>query len=393
MVLSKQVDGSYKASVVSYNLTDSEKQAIKAGNTPIDIAQKTFVSSMMSRESVGEPCYEAQTITIISPRDISASHTINIQAEVPCPTDDSDDGFWDDDGDTSGGGGANPGTGSDPFGGLLGGGNGIGDGTGNPNQTDPDDPDTTDPDGTQDCLELDAEGNCMDDATAILVPNETKDCEELRKNSENTTFKQRMQVLADAIPGDIEKAFGIYNGTYFNPPVSNPACGPIVDGDENHSGIVNSHPVLKAYAHNHLKNASGTRKHIGTFSPKDITNFNNIFTDSNSDDSPSPLLQHEMAYYLVCDEGNYVMKVKDGTKLLDFTILMGSDGFAKEVKDYYRKNKIKHGKPKKDQNLGFLKFMKEYNIGIDLYEADANFENWKKLELNEDENDINKTDC
>ncbi|QNK78258.1 hypothetical protein H7F37_04015 [Winogradskyella sp. PAMC22761] len=54
---------------------------------------------------------------------------------------------------------------------------------------------------------------------------------------------------------------------------------------------------------------------------------------------------------------------------------------------------MKHGKPKKKQNIGFLKLMGKYDIGIDLYEADANFENWKKLELNDNENDIINTDC
>ena len=32
--------------------------------------------------------------------------------------------------------------------------------------------------------------------------------------------------------------------------------------------------------------------------------------------------------------------------------------------------------------FGFLKLMKEYDIGVDYYEGDDNFENWKKLELN-----------
>ncbi|NBL63851.1 hypothetical protein GV828_01410 [Flavobacterium sp. NST-5] len=39
-------------------------------------------------------------------------------------------------------------------------------------------------------------------------------------------------------------------------------------------------------------------------------------------------------------------------------------------------------KEKAKQNIGFLKLIKKHDIGVDYYEGDDNFENWKKLELN-----------
>ncbi|NRR93336.1 hypothetical protein HSX10_17315 [Winogradskyella undariae] len=415
LLLSLQNDGSYKAVLITYDLTDAEKLAlsnselISLSNTPSFeyINDQALVTNLLSRNASEECfaftqiynlcCHNQHTeLDIINGQncvcDIQPTgyvYEITYSAEN-CEnnggSNDNDDGTYtppdDDDNDTStdnndNGEGSNSG--------------GNGNDTGNNTGTGNDDENPDDSDDPQDCLEIDFEGNCIGDVTSPIIPIETKDCTELKKNSENATFKLQMGVLKTAVLGDTEKSFGIYNGTHFNPPVSNPACGPIVEGDEGNSGVINRHPNLKATAHNHLKNAVGDRKHIGTFSDDDIYDFSKI--SEWSDDGVSPILKHELAYYLVCDEGNYALKVNDQEKLNVFSILLENRVFAKEIKDFYKKNKMKHGKPKKKQNIGFLKLMGKYDIGIDLYEADANFENWKKLELNDNENDIINTDC
>lgn len=72
----------------------------------------------------------------------------------------------------------------------------------------------------------------------------------------------------------------------------------------------------------------------------------------------------------------------------------GNDkNFRDDVDKFFKKNNIKHGKPSKDQNIGFLKAMKQFNMGLDYYQSDENFENWSKLELNENQTDITKKPC
>ncbi|QNK77762.1 hypothetical protein H7F37_01335 [Winogradskyella sp. PAMC22761] len=441
LVLSKQVDGSYKASITSYNLSEAEKQAIKAGNTPLDIAQKTSVSSMMSRESVGEPCYEAQSITIISPSDFSASHTINIQAEVPCPTDDSNDGFWDDDGDTSGGGGGgvggNPDTGSDPFGGLLGGGNGIGDGTGNPNQTDPNDPDTTDPDDTQDCLELDAEGNCMDDATAILITENNSTgaddpCFQLKRltsppaysetnpytqssspyntNGKNTKPRLALINIDNELSSNWEHGFGFYNrGNY-------PKHGPYaqhIPSKNQKNVIFPQQPYQYGTVHTHPINDVA----IPMFSAEDLYSLlsvRNYYTNNSLQEYNTAGDNLFVTALVVKQNGvthTYAIKIEDISKLQSLQALWddskdsNNDGID-EWKDFSDKIDGMYSEGADNINSEgavyqkiFLEIVRDLDLGIGLYEMEATgdqpplpLEKWKKLTLNTN-NQVAATPC
>ncbi|MFD2891275.1 hypothetical protein ACFS5J_04520 [Flavobacterium chuncheonense] len=133
-------------------------------------------------------------------------------------------------------------------------------------------------------------------------------------------------------------------------------------------------------------------KHIGTFAPNDITALEDIITLSKQQNSL--VKNNEFAYYLVCDEGNYAIKLTDLMKLQVFTLVYKTNiPYREKVNKFYLDNNMAHGKPKNEQNIGFLKFLKNFQLGIEYYEADENFENWKKLELNSSENDINKTPC
>lgn len=67
--------------------------------------------------------------------------------------------------------------------------------------------------------------------------------------------------------------------------------------------------------------------------------------------------------------------------------------FKRRIDNFYKEKNMVHGEEKVKQNIGFLKLMKEFDIGVDYYEADENYENWKKLELNSSENNINKIPC
>lgn len=232
--------------------------------------------------------------------------------------------------------------------------------------------------------------------TVVSVPfsinkNEIKDCEELKKNSDSNDFKTKMQILKDNIIGSNEKSFGLENGNYQTPSSTiNPKTTNIYTGTTNNTASVPYNKSIKGLAHNHLKNS--TAKHAGTFTQMDLLQLNDLLTLAENEQSQVKL--SEFVYYLVCDEGNYCLKVNNFDKLYDFCVKYGTNiDFRMEVDEFFKRNNIKHGKPSKDQNIGFLKAMKNFNMGLDYYQSDENFENWSKLELNENQTDITKKPC
>lgn len=232
------------------------------------------------------------------------------------------------------------------------------------------------------------------DDEIVTVPfinkNHIKNCDELAIDSQNQVFKDRMQSLEDNINDTIEKSFGLYNGSYATPSVANPSCSILFDGDSQNAGSIPYHISLKGTAHNHL--ADSAFNHIGTFSPNDLLSLTDIITEQEAQNSPVQI--QEFVSYLVCNEGNYAFKVNNFDKLYDFIFMYANNtSYKNRVNKFYKDNKIKHGKPKQDQNIGFLKMIQKFDIGIDYYESDENFQNWEKLELNSSGNDIVKTPC
>jgi hypothetical protein len=234
--------------------------------------------------------------------------------------------------------------------------------------------------------------NTVDEIIAVPFQNKNhiKNCEELAIDSQNQVFKDRMQSLEDNIDGTIEKSFGLYNGNYATPAISNPSCSVLFDGDGQNAGSIPYHISLKGTAHNHLKDS--IHNHIGTFSPNDLLGLSNIIAEQEAQNSPVQI--QEFVAYLVSNEGNYAFKVNNFDKLYNFIFMYTTNTTFKDVvNNFYKDNKIRHGKPKQDQNIGFLKMIQKFDVGIDYYESDENFQNWEKLELNTTGNDIVKTPC
>lgn len=387
LLLSLQADGNYRAVLIAYDLTEDEKLDVING-LPLDYSDKTtftliddemLTTNLLSRNtsSNSNDCYDE--IVIIPSQNCSTGHPYG----SGCPWEGTDhpgapqppvtilvitdDCFWS---SGSGDDGNGDGTGQTS-------GSGNGTSTGNTG-TNPDDPEDSDDD--------------FGGLTSPIIPIETKDCTELKKNSEDSTFKQQMGVLETAVLGDTEKTFGIYNGSYVDSSYPNPSCGAIIEGDETNAGDIPFHVSLKATAHNHLKNATETRKHIGTFSPNDLIGLSNLAIEL--EEANSPVQKQELATYLVCDEGNYSLKINNINKLYDFAVKYGTDvDFKKIVDDFYQENNMVHGKGKQDQNIGFLKLIQKFDMGTSLYEADSNFENWEQLKLNDSGNNITKQPC
>ena len=236
------------------------------------------------------------------------------------------------------------------------------------------------------------ENPCGDGDTGVLIDNiiHEDNCEELESNSVDTTFKLRLQALKNNINGTLEQGFGIYNGSYNDPPAANPACSPILSGTAQNGPEIPFHITIKALAHNHLKDS--TYNHIGTFAPKDILQFNDMITLLQQQNSQ--VTNGELATYLICDEGNYALKVNNDEKLYNFALKYGTNNaFRKRIDNFYKDNKMVHAKAKHDQNIGFLKLIEKFDLGVNLYEADENFENWEQLKLNETSDDITKESC
>jgi hypothetical protein len=219
--------------------------------------------------------------------------------------------------------------------------------------------------------------------------NQTYDpCGKLEIDSQSTDFKSKMDSLHRNISGTKEKGFSILNGKYEDINLDNPSVSVILDGDEEHGPDLNYHPTQKGMAHNHLLNST----HIGTFAPDDIVKLSKLAQLNVRFNSK--VKKDELVQYLVCEEGNFALKIEDMDRLRLFEILYKSNqSFHDEVNTFYDENKIKHGESKTIQNIGFLKFLENYNLGVELYEADDAYSNWKKLELNKSGTDIKEIPC
>lgn len=267
-----------------------------------------------------------------------------------------------------------------------------------PDNDNDDDQDDTDPqDQDNDCLQVDENGNCIGDMTTPIIPDDhDKNCQELQTESDSNLFRQRMQTLNDNVNGSVEKGFATYNGNYITPPSTlNPVVGNIAIGTAQEGPNLGYDPSQKSVAHNHLK--ADQYNHIGTFAPKDISQLVNLISAHLQQNSS--VKKEELAAYLVCFEGNYAIKLNDLNKSYDNfakKYAKNSPFFSQTFKDridkFYKDNDMTHGKPKNDQTIGFLELVKELDLGIELYEADDTFQNWKKLELDNNGN-IKQTPC
>lgn len=177
LLLSKQIDGSYKASIIAYDLTEQEKEDLTNGIIPANLTQKTTIQSIESKSN-GDPirvdefgnCYYIDQIW----EENGATYWTEVKGD--CPEGYNNDSLTE---DNQGGGGSastgdndpgnnNPVNGSDipsdgaiagdnPFNGLPGGNN---DPTNN---------------NDSDCLQLDANGNCIGSITfPVLTKNRTE---------------------------------------------------------------------------------------------------------------------------------------------------------------------------------------------------------------------------
>ncbi|MGR7812983.1 hypothetical protein [Lacinutrix undariae] len=192
LILSKQLDGSYKSSIVSYNLNETEKQSIKNGTIPSGIENKMSIqplsrgtdariiqigSSGIYYQEGSDGCIKPTFTNIDTPDGPASAFSGWIPAGCPQGFVTSIDTGADNGSDAGGSvtpnlpSYTNPGTPNtgNPSGSPSGGGNGTPNTTGNSNNTGSDNSNGSGQEGSQDCIQVGVDGGCIVEIITPLV--------------------------------------------------------------------------------------------------------------------------------------------------------------------------------------------------------------------------------
>ncbi|WP_179317950.1 hypothetical protein [Winogradskyella undariae] len=421
LLLSLQIDGTYKAYLVTYDLTEDEKLQIQ-NNENIDLSDKTTFSTLQDQEwasslfaRIGDNgiCHEWITITPrctfggehsaedretgnnggfqCAANFVAEPYTISSFTECP----------------ENGGGGilnfdtpyGNPG---DPifndYGVITG---YVGDNSGTTGIIDPEDSNNVD-DNTQgentDCLQPDANGNCSGDIIVPLVVdlNKKKECKKIKDfldKPENALFKEKLLDLAkpEALNLPDEQFIGKRD---------NETAIYEVGGQTSLQGNANidTNPTnnYAAHGHNHANAIGGT---YSVFSFGDLRTLSEVLHNGK-------LNSGTFVSFLATKKGTYyVLTINDSAKLLDFFFYWNNDNVsgadamkaftsknhAYDIQKKYYKNDDALIQPNSNINENelmlshFLNFLKESDLGVTLFESNANFDSFTKVILKNNE--------
>lgn len=386
LVLSPLTDGSYRELLFTYSLTSSEKQMLENGfivNTQgkvkvTELAKGTYnsggqlakTSCNWTETTVWVPCSEG----LHSGSNFSACRFITHPEEGTPPRaytveeyrclSETDPGPGEVGGGSTGGGGSS-GSGS--------GGDDNDDTTpcnGSGVLTEPQQPGITDPNG------------CTGIPTIPTLPNLADDpCISLKAKSNLPEFQNKMAELSEDAKGLAEAGIVTYNSL---PTYSDKAYGGV---DSNGSSFVklnvdwNRAPNITGFMHCHLNILTvPTLRTLTVFSMSDFVALAQLVENSSA-----PI--HELGMYVTSERGTFAIKLTDIQAIIDFANYIKSN--EKDVGKYFEKA-ITWDMPKQEQIKGLLKLIKNNNgAGIELYESDSNFKNWKRHYL--DENNKLKT--
>ncbi len=204
-------------------------------------------------------------------------------------------------------------------------------------------------------------------------------CISLKTKSSDTDFQDKISGLktTDA-NGPAEAGYTMYN--------DDPKYGPKSLGSIDQNGEAylelkfdeNRIPNLTGFMHCHLNHV--IYKNLAVFSIFDFMTLGAILENSSA-----PL--GELGMYVTSDKGTFAIKITDKQKFLDLVNFMKNN--ARDANKYYDRN-IKWTMTKEEQITGLLKLMQEKaGTGIELYESDSTFSNWKRYYL--DGNDVPQT--
>ncbi|CAD7808802.1 hypothetical protein CHRY9390_01891 [Chryseobacterium aquaeductus] len=233
--------------------------------------------------------------------------------------------------------------------------------------------------------------------TAPNVPLPSKGytpCNQLKNLTNKQPFKDKTTILKNNInTGTTEKGFVIHNDatTEFSPIINGNSEGEL--NYDSYTNQISEDLLYKTYgtAHNHLLN---NPDHVGVFTDKDINNLlqwglletyaNNPYRKNTPENS---------IVFVTTNIGFFALKITDLEKLRLFCIDFASWNVG-EVKDFMDKKyknieqyNITHNSTHDQQITGFLRFIQDYNIGIEFYEGNKDtLGGWKKLTLKNNSN-------
>ncbi|MCU7615616.1 hypothetical protein NZ698_00280 [Chryseobacterium sp. PBS4-4] len=230
----------------------------------------------------------------------------------------------------------------------------------------------------------------------LELGNSSTPCTQLQSLKNKTGFTDKMNTLKSNIPnGAMEKGFVLHDD-------STAPTSPVVEGGGNDGNVSfgdyykllqlqNINLLYKSYgtAHNHL---ASNPEHIGIFTPGDLNEL--LWSGAIETGSINPFRKNKPENAIdiaITNIGLFAMKITDMTKLDAFLIRytnMVKDSNTTKYDEFIEKftgNKDYNIKPTstyEQQVTGFLRFMQDEDLGIELYEGNKDtYGGWKKLEL------------
>ena len=389
LILSLEPDGTYKELVKTYNLTQNDWHELSLGNgidlegktTTVEVAKGTYYQANAKSSGCS---YQSQQVYQACCHGVHGEGNIGEWGNCTCtgnglpkmytieilvcpPEPGAPTTGWT---PTPSSPTAPSGVGGEPLDG----------GSTSGSETNPTDPNTVEG----------AQGQLGGTPTLPLLQvgvNPNTPCGQLKIVSENTNVKAKFTTLKNNITGTNEKGILIRD-------VAGNETSNIIDGDGKgniyYPYNTNDPYYYQTYgtAHNHLKN---NPEHIGIFTPEDLYQLvGNAMIEMNPANPNVSSTPKKSVIFVITDKGFFALKITDVLKLADFVAWYASnkknetDDFKKLMKKFLGKKayNINPTATHDQQVTGFLRFMQDRDLGIELYEGDKNtFGNWKKLEL------------
>lgn len=355
LVLKPNSSNDYDAYLVTYNLTEAEREAISNGHN-VDVSNKTTIQSLDSNNisisaKSGSTCYElviygetdCTCCTVHAATGCTHPDTLYEWVQVPCGTGGSTGGDNGGTGDT----GAPPGSG----------GTGSGSGTGGSN-------------GSGGIL-ITPDGDPVDVS-----------CDKLQAQKINTDFSERIQKLKDSL--NLKREIGYTedtNGFHFK---GNSSASEDANTLTLGTPTVGMIGFMHIHPNDYVDSNGDTRKGFKIFSPADVIYFCQMVAIAKQNGKP---LDNIYAV-VVTSKGNYQLRFTGNINQVKTTYNNTKQQYNEMYKKYFERN------AKKSDELNFLKFMDEYMYvkGVTLVKMNDDGTFTKKT-LNDDKSDVKDTPC
>lgn len=191
-----------------------------------------------------------------------------------------------------------------------------------------------------------------------------------------------MQELSSDANGIAEAGITMYNTS---PKYGNKKYGAV---DSNGGSFVelevdwSKAPDITGFMHCHLNNLNVIKTYT-VFSSSDF-----IALAQLVENSTAPV--HTLGMYVTTNRGTFAIKLTNKQAIIDFSDYIKNN--LQKIEKTYELD-IKWSMTKRQQTKGLLNMIKDSGItGMELYESDSNFKNWKKLYLDEN-NDLKTANC